>query len=244
MRATLTYHSVDESRSPISVAPAAARAHLRWLLSGRVRVLPLDELASHPADGSDAVAVTFDDGFLNARGAMEALLIEGLPVTVFVVSRHAGGTNAWAGRDQAGIPTLPLLSWSDLEHLRAKGATVEAHTRRHLPLTTLSDDALDDELAGGQADLRDRLGVSSRHLAYPYGDHNIRVSERARRFYSFGHTTEFGVLRAGADPLRLPRLDMYYFRDPGALESWGTEAFARRMRWIRLRRRVRALVAR
>ena len=42
MRAILTYHSIDESGSPISVDPDAFRRHVRWLASGRVRVTTPD----------------------------------------------------------------------------------------------------------------------------------------------------------------------------------------------------------
>src|SRR5690606_37701023 len=60
MRAILTYHSIDESGSPISVSREAFRAHVRWLASGAVKVRPLAELVD-ARDGGDAVAITFDD---------------------------------------------------------------------------------------------------------------------------------------------------------------------------------------
>ena len=59
-----------------------------------------------------------------------------------------------------------------------------------------------------------------------------------------------GVAQAAEGPLtgqesllELPRLDMYYFRDPGALDGWGSPPFLRRVAWLRARRRLRALVA-
>ena len=60
------------------------------------------------------MAVTFDDGFLNGREAIEQLRAHGLPVSLFIVSSCVGGTNAWGGKAQRGIPTLPLLGWADL----------------------------------------------------------------------------------------------------------------------------------
>jgi hypothetical protein len=62
VKATLTYHSIDDSGSPISVSSGVFSAHLRWLANPKVRVLSLDALASHPDDAEDAVAVN-DDGF-------------------------------------------------------------------------------------------------------------------------------------------------------------------------------------
>jgi peptidoglycan/xylan/chitin deacetylase (PgdA/CDA1 family) len=243
VKATLTYHSLDDSGSAISVTPVAFANHRRWLLSGRVRVLPLDQLVTHDDDAEDAVAITFDDGFANVRGAVTELLANKLPVTLFAVSGRVGTTNEWNGQPQRGIPTLPLLSWTDLEQLTVKGLRVEAHSCSHASFVTLSDAALDDELQRCQDDLHARLGAKSMHLAYPYGDVNDAVADRARAMYRYAHTTEFRVVTNGDAALRLPRLDMYYFQEPGVLESWGTQAFARRLAWCATRRRLRSRIA-
>jgi peptidoglycan/xylan/chitin deacetylase (PgdA/CDA1 family) len=240
MKATLTYHSIDDSGSPISVSPEAFKSHLQWLASGRVRVLSLDDLVALPDEAGDALAVTFDDGFLNTRVPVEQLLAAGLPVSLFIVSRCVGGTNAWGGREQRGIPTLPLLGWADLEALCQRGAGIECHTRTHPSLTGLSDTALEDELGGSAADLRDRLGAAVTHLAYPYGDVDETVSRAAARQFRFAHTTEFRLLTTSDAPHTLPRLDMYYFRQPSGLESWGTPRFQARVAWYRGRRALRA----
>jgi peptidoglycan/xylan/chitin deacetylase (PgdA/CDA1 family) len=243
VKATLTYHSLDDSGSAISITPAAFANHRAWLLSGHVRVLPLDQLVAHDDDGDDAVAVTFDDGFANVREAVLELLDNGLPVTLFAVSGRVGTTNEWNGQPQRGIPTLPLLSWPDLEQLAARGLRVEAHSCSHASLVTLSEPALHDELQRCRDDLHARLGVTSTHFAYPYGDVNDVVVDRARMFYRYAHTTDFRVVTSGDAALRLPRLDMYYFQEPGVLESWGTKAFARRLAWCATRRRLRSRIA-
>ena len=239
MKATLTYHSVDDSGSAISLSRRAFAAHVDWLVSARVRLLTLDALASHPDDANDAVAVTFDDAFLNIRDGVERLLANGLPATLFIVSGHVGGTNAWGGLVHPGIPTLPLLGWGDLEHLVARGVAVASHTRSHRSLTGLSPADLDEELLGGLDDLDARLGARSAHVAYPYGAVDDTVATRAAVHFRFGHTTDFRVMKRSDAALRLPRLDMYYFQAPGSLEAWGTPAFARRVAWCRARRMVR-----
>jgi peptidoglycan/xylan/chitin deacetylase (PgdA/CDA1 family) len=189
------------------------------------------------------VAVTFDDGFMNTRGPIERLLGEGVPVTLFTVTGHVGGTNAWGGREAPGIPTMPLLGWDDLEELVARGAGVGTHTRTHTPLTTVPSKALEEELIGPVRDLAARLGVQARHLAYPYGDVDARVVAAAAAHYECACTTEFRAVSPAADSLRLPRLDMYYFRARGALEAWGTSRFTLRLAWCRARRTLRAALA-
>ncbi len=239
MKAVLTYHVISDLRSPIAIHPDAFLAHARWLSSGCVRVLSLDDLVAHPVDGPDAVAVTFDDGLQCAGVYIESLLAAGVPVTIFVVTGHVGGTNRWGGAARPDVPTLPLLGWADLERLTALGATVGAHTRTHPALSGVSIAALDDELGGCLEDVRVRLGVECAHVAYPYGDVNDGVAARAARYYRWGHTTDFRVVASGDTALRLPRLDMYYFGAPGVLESWGRARFSRHVAWCRLRRTLR-----
>lgn len=239
MKATLTYHSIDDSGSPISVPSRAFDTHLRWLTSGRVRVLPLAELHAHPDAAGDAVSVTFDDGFLNIFDGVDQLLANGLPATIFVVSGKVGTTNEWGGKAAPGIPTLPLLGWSDLERLVARGASIEGHTRTHCALSEQPADALDEEIAGCREDLRARLGVRSTQLAYPFGLVNDDVAQRASQHYRGGHTTDFRPMQPADRALLLPRLDMYYFREPGTIEAWGSAEFSRRVSWIRARRRVK-----
>ena len=53
MRAILTYHSIDDSGSLISVAPAVFRSHVQWLTSGRVRALSLEDLIEHRDNGEE-----------------------------------------------------------------------------------------------------------------------------------------------------------------------------------------------
>jgi len=242
MRAILTYHSIDSSGSPVSVSEETFRAHARFLGSGRVGVVPLADLPALP-DEEDAVALTFDDGFLNfSRLAMPLLADLGLPATVFVVSDAVGTTNAWGGREVPGIPTLPLMGWKELHSVRDAGFEIGAHTRRHPDLTTVSGEQLEDETAGCVDRISSELGERPHSFAYPYGAVNEAVARHSRRLFERSVTTELRPLAPDDDTALLPRLDAWYFRQPGALEGWGTSSFRRRL-WIRAQgRRVRALV--
>jgi peptidoglycan/xylan/chitin deacetylase (PgdA/CDA1 family) len=114
MRAILTYHSVDETGSVISISERSFRGHAAWLAKGHVRVVPLDEITSVPPD-EDAVAITFDDGLASfGRVASPLLLEHGLPATLFVVADAVGSSNVWRGRQDPGIPVQPLLDWEQL----------------------------------------------------------------------------------------------------------------------------------
>lgn len=243
MRAILTYHSLDASGSAISVPPAVFSQHVRWMVESGVRVLALgDLLALDPDDPEPAIAITFDDGFVNFSDAATQLHRAGLPVTLFIVTGHVGGSNAWGGRAQAGIPTLPLLGWKELERLVAEGVSIGAHTRTHPRLTRLPAQAIADEIDGCLHDIRKQLGVQVDHFAYPYGAVDDEVAAIARTRFQAALTTRFAPLTRQDAAMRLPRLDMYYLRRRGALERWGTPRFRRRLWSVQLRRQLREVL--
>lgn len=241
MRAILTYHSLDASGSPISLRPDVFARHLAWLTSAPVVVEPLSTIMTGEeitADGRHRVALTFDDAFENfATVAWPRLRDAGLPVTLFVVTGHVGRTNRWGGRPTPGIPELPLMTWDALASCAEAGVSLGAHSRTHPRLTTLGPTALDDELAGSQHDLADRLGARSSTFAYPYGDVDDRVAGATARIFELACTTEYRSLGPRDRGARVPRLDMFYFQRPGAFDDWGTPSFTRR---LVLRRALRA----
>ncbi|MCC6989200.1 MAG: polysaccharide deacetylase family protein [Acidobacteria bacterium] len=242
MRAILTYHSIDASGSPISVAPDAFARHVAWLAGGRVSVEPLAAIAQGDdcaADGRDRVAITFDDAFENfGTVAWPRLRASGLPATVFVVSGHAGGTNRWGGVASPGIPELPLLTWEALGACAAAGADIGAHSRTHPHLSRTSAAARLDELAGCRDTIAARLGVTPESFAYPYGDCDASVVRDTAAVFARACTTEYRQVGVSDSVHRLPRLDMFYFQGPAALDDWGRPAFLRR---IAMRRAARAL---
>ncbi len=243
MRAILTYHSLDASGSAISVSPAEFQRHVGWLASGRVRVVPLPDLRRLPQT-VNAVALTFDDGFANFAEVAAPLLRDySLPATLFVVAGHVGGDNKWGGRSDPRVPTLPLLGWEDLGRLAEQGVRLGGHTRTHPHLTRIGRAALLDELGGANETIFAETGRRPEEFAYPFGDVDQRVAAAAGEVYTIGCTTELRWIGPEENPLRLPRLDMYYLRVPGALEAWGTPGFAGRL-WVRAQaRRIKAMMA-
>ncbi len=243
MRAILTYHSIDDSRSPISVDARVFRSQMEFLAKGCPQVVALADITSDSAP-EECVALTFDDGFANFDAIAAPLLKDlGLPATVFVVHAHVGGRNDWATAGlHPHVPLLPLMSWKQLESLAKMGVSIGGHTRRHPRLTGLSSTELEDEIAGCAERIRVRLGTAITAFAYPYGEVDAGVVSVVRRSYERACTTELRALEQGDDVMLLPRLDAYYFRAPGQLDQWGSAAFQARL-WFRAQaRRVRQFV--
>jgi len=240
MRAILTYHSIDESGSPISVSRASFARHVKWLLSGVVRVVPLEALLQLPSD-AEAVAITFDDGIVNFGTVAAPLLLErGLPVTLFVVTDAVGTNNHWNGSVQRGIPSLRLLDWESLARLGENGVTIGSHTRTHPVLTRVERHVLNTEIHGSAARIQQETGARPRHFAYPFGQYDDAVMREAGRGFATACTTDFRILEDAEDPIALPRLDAFYLREEGRLEEWGTRQF---QSYLRTRHRLRGLRA-
>jgi peptidoglycan/xylan/chitin deacetylase (PgdA/CDA1 family) len=237
VRAILTYHAIDSSESAISVSEPDFRRHMAWLATQAIEVLPLERVRDRSPKG-DAVALTFDDGFRNfAEIAHPVLEDYGFHSTVFVVPGHVGGDNRWGGAEAEGIPTLPLMDWSELASLvKGGGVSVGAHSVAHPHLTRLEDQALERELSRSRSEIENQLGYAPVTFAYPYGDHDKRVVEATARHFDLACSTRLSVLGADDSPLSLPRLDMFYFRKPGRLEAWGSSGFRR---YVRMRHAIR-----
>ena len=237
MRAVLTYHSIDETGSTISVTPSQFRRHVQWLASSKVSVRSLPNLVGscvNPSvdgsDATDAVALTFDDGFMNfADHAMPLLRDHGMSATVFVVSDHVGRDNRWSGSEHARVPILPLMDWDALGEISEAGVEIGAHTRTHPHLPAVSDAQLEDEMLGSAEVIGGRLGRRPVSFAYPFGASDERVVSHARQAFSITCSTEFRALRSSEDSARIPRLDAWYFRRAGGLESYGSPAFRLRV---------------
>ena len=244
MKAILTYHSVDETGSVISIDERAFRRHVQWLASGRVRVVPLDTLPTL-AEDDDAIAITFDDG-LESFGRIAAPLLRehGLPVTLFVVADAVGATNEWHGRRDAGIPVFPLLDWDALGALAAAGVALGAHTCTHLDLASADAQSAEHEIVSSKTRLARELGVDATTFAYPYGGVSAAARDVVAREFRFGVTTRLATLAPHDDPARLPRLDSYYFRTAGTLEAWGSTRFRMRMGLLASARSVRGSLTR
>lgn len=239
MRAVLTYHSLDRSGSPVSIEPDVFEEHVDWLASGQVEVTDLPQLLELPS-GTDAVAVTFDDGFRNfATEAWPLLRERRLPVTLFVVSGHAGGVNDWGTREERRhVPELPLLDWRELGELADEGVALGSHTVTHPDLSQLEVEAVEEEVVGSADRIEAETGHRPRCFAYPYGRAGTAAGRCVREHYRVACTTAHRALGDGDPPHLVPRLEARYF-SRRRLERWGRASFRGRVRARSGFRRIR-----
>ncbi len=105
-----------------------------------------------------------------------------------------------------------FMSWSHLKALAAEGHAIGSHAHSHVALGTLDDRQVRRELALSRTILEAAVGRPVRAVAYPYGWPGA-VDGRTFRLaadvgYRAGFTAFEGVVRPGADPLAMPRLNV------------------------------------
>jgi peptidoglycan/xylan/chitin deacetylase (PgdA/CDA1 family) len=157
------------------------------------------------------VVLTFDDGYANLIPHVHPLLRRlGFPYTVFLVSEKMGGTNDWVAAE--GYEPTPLLTWEKILQMQADGGVdFQAHTATHRHLNRIPSAEARQELAQSKDALEQKLGKPMTTLCYPYGSHDATTVALAQECgYQMAVTTEFGRVRMGDDPLRLPRISVYH----------------------------------
>jgi peptidoglycan/xylan/chitin deacetylase (PgdA/CDA1 family) len=210
----LCYHAVSERwPASLSVRPADFEAHISSLANRGYEGVTLREAITQPQPGR-TVAITFDDAFRSVyKIARPILTAAGFKGSVFAPTSFIGGEQpmSWPGVEQWAVSEhraeLVPMSWTELAELAEAGWEIGSHTRTHARLPQLTRDELDDELQGSRTDIEEQLGRPCRSLAYPFGAHDARVVEAARRAgYETAAATLPGRLRPPTGSLDWPRI--------------------------------------
>lgn len=242
--AILTYHSLDDNGSVISVAPRVFAAQMQSLARAGIRVVTLDEVPRLLQSGESAVALTFDDGFRNLRDhAAPVLARHGFPATTFLVTAHCGRDSGW-GTQPAGLARQPLLDWDEIKTLHAAGMSFGAHSQSHPVLTQLPVAAAEAEMVNSKRAIEAVLGKPVETFAYPYGACDEHTRMLAQRHFRIACGVRLGYATQKSGLMELERLDMYYWRNQPDLSGLFT---ARTHAYVRVRaglRAVRSLLSR
>ena len=221
----LTYHSIDSSGSVLSVSPAVFREHVKALARNGYTGIRFDRLidafegrATLPRK---PVVLTFDDAYANFREhALPPLHEAGFAATVFAIADLVGKTNEWAGQGSS-IPQLPLLGWAALRELVSMGFEIGSHGFTHARLDHVPADRLEQEIAGSRRALEDGVGAPVATFAYPFGAYHARTVRSVGEHYRAACTTRMAAARASDARHLLPRIDVYYLREPQLFAQLG-----------------------
>jgi peptidoglycan/xylan/chitin deacetylase (PgdA/CDA1 family) len=237
----LTYHSIDDSRSPVSMRAAEFRRQMHALAAAGWRTIAMDAFVRGHREGhwpARTFVLTFDDGYRNVvEHALPAASEHGFQGTVFVAIDNVGGTMAGPS-EPSWTPASPLLDWTGLRAVASAGWSVASHACTHRRLPSLSPGDVARELAVSKATIEDRVGARVTALAYPYGAVSPAVERLAAEHYDAAFGTRLDYATASSRRTHVERIDAYYLQGlpVGQLDS----ALARV--YLAVRRTGRALV--
>lgn len=189
MSAVLMYHSITpEVLNPyLQVSPDSFRRHLQWVVDAGFRLTPLSEMDFHGGGKDKAVAVTFDDGFLDNFNAVDVCREFDLQPSLFLCVGLPGGTNAWSTR--AGF-LAPLMDVDDMRRIRDYGWDLQCHGWDHRSMKGRRARDLDEELNRCLQWFHQHLALRPHGLAYPFGDFDRVTIEAAARHFQTGLAVE------------------------------------------------------
>jgi peptidoglycan/xylan/chitin deacetylase (PgdA/CDA1 family) len=100
------------------------------------------------------------------------------------------------------------VTWSELRHCQEHGLEIGGHTHLHPVLSTLDDEALQEELVTCRRRLDEELGAAPRPFCYPNGmpgDYDTRVADAVRGAGFTGSVVAHPRPGPHRDPYRLAR---------------------------------------
>lgn len=199
----LMYHylrTVDAFNDPLgyrlSVAPELFAAQLNWLAAAGYTTVRMETvercLRGEQICPERAIALTFDDGYIDAHTTALPLLQEhGFVATFYIVSGFVGKTG--------------YMGWDELRTLHDAGMEIGAHSMHHPDLTTLSYGAAYAEIMGSRQQLATELQISVASFCYPAGQFNGQIASIVRET-GFTNATTTMQTSYQADLFALPRL--------------------------------------
>lgn len=209
----LLYHHIGPARPgaypELTISSELFARQIEWLARhGYTGICAADWLA-WLATGTELppkpILITFDDAYADiAEHALPLLRHHGFSATVFVVTARVGRTNTWDERQ--GYATLPLMTAEQIRSWAAEGIEFGAHSRTHADLTTLSADALAEEIVGSRDELERLLGAPVTSFAYPFGAFNDAARALVASSYGLAFSCLEGFNRAHTDRQLLRRV--------------------------------------
>lgn len=213
----LMYHMISEPESSqeerYACPPKTLQKHMQYLRANDYNIVNLDTITEHLNNKVElpkkTIAITLDDGFSdNYENAFPIFQKLKIPATIFLATGMMEKTNTWM--QTSGFSKRNMLSWSQITEMQQSGISFGAHTVNHVKLPELSADEMLTELVDSKQKIEDKLNITIKHFAYPYGllDDTVRtMTEKAA--YTTACSTRSGFNNLDTDPLILRRLEVY-----------------------------------
>ena len=211
----LMYHNIGPLRDGfaplLTVSPQLFERHLLWLSRKGFTTIRVSDWIAYRREGGTLpgkpILLTFDDAYSDcAAFGLPLLRKYGFIGTVFVVTDHIGGTNAWDLH--LGLSEQPLMTEAQIRYWADQGIEFGSHTRTHPDLCALTQEQIVDEMKGSREHLERILGKRVTAVAYPYGSFNEIAADIARKNFDAALTCKIGINKCQTDLMHLRRAEM------------------------------------
>ncbi len=211
----LMYHSVSaRGPGPVSVTPETFEDQMAVLRdAGAVGMSVSDYVAARTNHTvpEGAVVLTFDDGYRDFLDeAFSTLQAARWGCTVFLPVVPIDRAEPW---DCGDSHRRELLTWRDVQDLSARNVEFGAHSMTHRDLTRMAPDIARAEIVDSGRRIADRTGRAVEGFAAPLGRITTDLLETVRKHYRWSVSTTLARASESADIFRLPRIEMWYFRN-------------------------------
>ena len=231
----LTYHDVkDKPRSLMHVSPENFNRQMAYLKDNGYNVISLEHLYQfmnlERGLPEKSVIVTFDDGWRSVYTKAYPILKQyGFRATIFVYTDFLRGKGAltWDMMNEMSDNGMDIQVHSKTHEMKIpwkrKGETEQAYSRR-----------LRNELVMPKEMVEKRIGKPVEFIAYPYGQYDVTLIEKAREYGYNGGLTVFGATvmngkraRGRANPVFVHPFEINRVQ---VLSGTSIEKFARQLR--------------
>ena len=207
------YHRVAATaESPLTAPIEIFKQQVDWLRD-RFELVSLEESLHRilRGNGQPTAHITFDDGYAeNCSEALPYLIANRVPTTYFVSTWHLITGTPFQHDVSLGKP-LAVNTPQQVRAMADAGIEIGSHTRRHVDLGTITDEAtLREEIIGSKRELEDMIGRPVRYFAFPYGMARQLTAAALRIVREAGYEaicSAFGGYNfPGDDPFHLQRI--------------------------------------
>jgi peptidoglycan/xylan/chitin deacetylase (PgdA/CDA1 family) len=169
----LTHHLVADRPHRMCISTEVFWRQVSFLRR-HYRIVTLAEAAAQLRSGgvhAPTVVLTFDDGYGDNFISLRAVAEEtGTPVALFLTIQPIETHREFRHDVDQGIRGFLPLTWDQIRYWRERGMECGSHTMTHADCGAADPESLQEEVVKSQQVLEERLRVSVRFFAFPFGE--------------------------------------------------------------------------